>query len=257
MYYAQHGEDQILSVIFSGKPSGTCVEVGAFDGVLNSNTLYFEERGWECLLVEANPQLSEIIRKRRKAKVFQCAVSDRVGVAKLFYGWRAEDLATIEASPSRLAKIASVSQMVQTIEVETRTLDQVLEEAGVRNIDFISIDVEGHEQAALRGFDLNRWRPTVVILENNEHVEPPSIRAEMRKAGYHRVFRTGCNDWYCHRENRELGSFWRFWRRSGVAADYALLRAAVAVLLPGGLVKRILRLKAWARPLRGNTCQQM
>ena len=248
-YYAQHGEDRILSVLFSGRVSGVCVEVGAFDGVVNSNTLYFEERGWECLLVEANPQLCEIIRKRRRARLAECAISERAGVSHLVVGGGAEDLGTIESGAGQLARIASGSQAVQTIEVETQTLDEVLEEAGIRNIDFISIDVEGHELAALRGFDLGRWRPTVVILENNEHVESRRIATEMGKAGYRRVFRTGCNDWYCHEADRGHGSFWRFWRRSGAPLGYRLLRAAGAVLLPRSFLTPMLRMKRWASGL--------
>jgi hypothetical protein len=39
-YYAQFGEDKILNQIFN-KNEGVCVEVGGFDGITGSNTLFF------------------------------------------------------------------------------------------------------------------------------------------------------------------------------------------------------------------------
>jgi hypothetical protein len=37
--------------------------------------------------------------------------------------------------------------------------------AGVTSIDFLKIDAEGAEEAVLRGMDLRRWRPQVVVVE--------------------------------------------------------------------------------------------
>ena len=49
-----------------------------------------------------------------------------------------------------------------------RTLDSILEEAGAHpGFDFLSIDVEGHEIEVLRGFDIARWRPRLILLEDH------------------------------------------------------------------------------------------
>jgi hypothetical protein len=49
--------------------------------------------------------------------------------------------------------------------VPARTLTSILDEAGVRKIDFFSLDVEGFELSVLRGLDLDRYRPKYLLIE--------------------------------------------------------------------------------------------
>jgi hypothetical protein len=82
-----------------------------------------------------------------------------------------------------------------TIEVPIRTLDQLLTDAKAPTpIDFISIDVEGHTDEVLDGFDLARWRPRLILLE--DHVITTRVHRRMLKAGYCWMRRTGLNGWY-------------------------------------------------------------
>jgi len=75
MYFSQFGEDKRLHKIF-GSHCGTCVEVGAHDGTHFSNTRFFELQGWNCVLVEPNPNLWPLIEKSRpKSQLFKCAAS--------------------------------------------------------------------------------------------------------------------------------------------------------------------------------------
>jgi hypothetical protein len=82
-YFAQYGEDRLLHGIFAGKTEGVAVEVGAFDGETGSNTLFFERLGWRCILVEPNPLLAELNRKRRRSQLFECAVGPSEGTVTL------------------------------------------------------------------------------------------------------------------------------------------------------------------------------
>ena len=49
--------------------------------------------------------------------------------------------------------------------VPTRTLTQILDDNGVEGVDFLSMDIEGAEPGALRGFDIDRFRPALVCIE--------------------------------------------------------------------------------------------
>lgn len=55
--YSQCGEDGILAAIFDrlGVTRGTCLEVGAADGVWLSNTKLFADKGWHRILIEGDP----------------------------------------------------------------------------------------------------------------------------------------------------------------------------------------------------------
>jgi hypothetical protein len=56
-FHSQFGEDQILARLFADTKVGTCVDVGAHDGIQLSNSYYFEQIGWHCVLVEPAPHL--------------------------------------------------------------------------------------------------------------------------------------------------------------------------------------------------------
>jgi Methyltransferase FkbM domain len=84
------------------------------------------------------------------------------------------------------------------IEVSISTLDSVLEEAGAPvGFDFLSIDVEGHELDVLRGINLARWCPRLILLE--DHVPDLSKHRYLNAAGYRIIRRYGNNGWYVPR----------------------------------------------------------
>jgi len=208
MYYSQFGEDRLLDKLFQGKPGGVCVEVGANNGVVGSTTLFFEQRGWDCILVEPNPALCRELRAKRKAQLFECAASGATGVAVLHVATGAEQSHAVSAlgDDQKSAEIfKQYGFRTEPVEVATRRLDDILEEARPPGgLDFISIDVEGHELELLKGFSLERWRPVVLIVEDNGSIWRSAVRDHLLARGYVRFRRTGVNDWYAHLSNRAL-----------------------------------------------------
>lgn len=208
MYYSQFGEDVLLAEIFGTKDKGLCVEVGANDGVNDSTTMYFERIGWDCVLVEPNPFLCEEIKVKRTALLAEFAVSDKEGDVTLFVAEgaeRAHGVSTINSDIESLEKIKSYGFSYKEVQVKSKTLDNILDDLNVRGeIDFISIDVEGHELEALRGFSLGRWKPKIVLMEDNSNYQDTVIRDYLKNFGYARFKRTGVNDWYAHENHRDL-----------------------------------------------------
>jgi hypothetical protein len=74
------------------------------------------------------------------------------------------------------------------LDVPTITLDDLLGQQGVDRIDFLSMDIEGHEPEALAGFDIQRWRPRLVCIETQEALAD-RIYSYFRRHGYTRVDR--------------------------------------------------------------------
>ncbi len=208
MFYSQFGEDRILSRLFSGRTGGVCIEVGANNGVDGSTTLFFEQQGWDCVLIEPNPALCEALRRRRRAQVFECAVSSSEGVATLHVAEGADlahAVSALGAEDHGRRILRQHGFATHPVDVRTRRLDDVLDEAGLGGpIDFISIDVEGHELEVLRGFSLDRWRPTVLIVEDNSAAWDGDVSRYLGERGYVRFNRTGVNDWYAHAMNARL-----------------------------------------------------
>lgn len=199
-FYSQFGEDKVLARLFAGVRRGICVEVGANNGVDGSTTLHFEEAGWDCILIEPNPILCDQIRKRRRAVLFECAASSQTGAARLnvAQGFYLAHAVSAIGGDDKAADIRKAhGHASQPITVQTRTLDDIFAESKLdRDIDFISIDVEGHEMDALRGLDLERWKPKILIIENNEAALGAAVRDHLSARDYRLVYKTGVNDWY-------------------------------------------------------------
>ena len=56
----------------------------------------------------------------------------------------------------------------------------------------------------LRGFSLARWKPRIVILEDNDFGASDAVTDYMEAKGYRRFRNTVCNDWYGRKDDRAL-----------------------------------------------------
>jgi FkbM family methyltransferase len=208
VFYSQFGEDKILFEIFQRKTSGVCVDVGANNGVDDSISLFFEKIGWKCILVEPNPSLCKEIRAVRKGLLYECAASNQSGTATLYIvegAARSDGLSTISTDKEEHDRIKSLGFTSRPVGVRTMTMDEIMADAQINgDIDFISIDVEGHEYEVLEGLSLERWKPKIMVLEDNSNFENSTVSNYLKKFGYVRFMRTGVNDWYAHRINRQL-----------------------------------------------------
>ena len=183
-------EQELVRAFFEGAQSGFFVEVGANRPRRESQTWHLEQLGWTGILIEPQPDLADELRRARSAKVFAAACSSPANA-----GWHmplhvAGALSSLD--PERMAP-GAVAEWI--IEVPIRTLDDILiaGEAPAR-FDFLSIDVEGHELEVLSGFDLRRWRPSLILLE--DHVGSLDKHRFLKRAGYRLIRRFENNGWY-------------------------------------------------------------
>ena len=73
------------------------------------------------------------------------------------------------------------------MKVPAITLNDLLDRLGVEKIDFLSLDIEGHEPAALRGFDIERFAPELVCIEKPR--KSAEILGYFGAHGYERIER--------------------------------------------------------------------
>ena len=143
-FYSQYEEDRLLWDFFSAQVTGTCVEVGGFDGETFSNTLAFEEQGWKTIIVEPMPFYSlKISQRRPSARLFCCAAGSAETMIKLKIAHGAETLSTTTDSLHHLDRLRKAGVELEEIVVPMRTLDNILTEDKIEKIDFITSDVEG------------------------------------------------------------------------------------------------------------------
>lgn len=187
-------EMRLVAEFFDGRAKGFFVEVGANDPYLRSQTWHLEQAGWTGVLVEPQPDLVDKLTTMRKAKVFAAACSSPEDAGRTLPLHVAGPLSSLDRE--RMAP-GAVPEAV--IDVQVRTLDSILEEARAPvGFDFLSIDVEGHEIEVLRGFDIARWRPRLILLE--DHVSDLAKHRFLTVAGYRLIRRYENNGWYVPRE---------------------------------------------------------
>jgi FkbM family methyltransferase len=160
---------------FLTAPTGTFVELGAFDGLNQTNTLWLERKGWRGLLIEAVPDFADACRRNRPLSTVvhaACVAPDhpgrevtvhQVGLMSLLDG--ARERADQEAWIARGEVLQKLTRGV--CQAPARTLSSILDEHGFGPVDFMSLDVEGFETQVLAGLDLGRHAPRWLLVEDS------------------------------------------------------------------------------------------
>jgi FkbM family methyltransferase len=198
-FRAQNGEDRWLDRHFAGKRGGFFVDVGAYDGVNLSNSFHFEQLGWTGVLVEPDPDNAARCRDSRPgSRTFQCAVVDSPDITEITFHQVTDAgvFSTTNLSDDHARRLANMGRSARSFQVAARTLDSILSEVDAPPIDFVSIDVEGAEMDVLNGFDIQRWKPEIVVVESNSKKRLPAIRDYFLAHGYAYRHSIDVNDFY-------------------------------------------------------------
>lgn len=199
--YADNYEDVLLQRAFEGQPRGFYIDVGSYGPVDHSVTKHFYDKGWHGINIEPNPApFAEIQADRTRDINLNLGLSDEAGEL------------TILAAPGACWSVdrnmltgffqASESDIVPH-QIPVRTLAEICDEHVPPGtpIDFLKVDVEGHEGAVFRGGDWTRHRPRVVVAEAMGFEEWESI---LLTAGYHFTLFEGVNRFYVRDEDAHL-----------------------------------------------------
>jgi FkbM family methyltransferase len=188
--FPYQAEDLMKEEFFGHSRHGFYVDVGANHPRLGSQTWHLEQLGWDGILVEPQADLAEELRRQRRARVFAVACSSPANADKKM----TLNVAGIHSSFDPNFHVPGMRPTGVAL-VPVRTLDDILSEAGAPvPLDFVSIDVETHEVEVLQGFDLARWRPRLILIEDLAH--DLRIHRSLTSRGYKWVRRTGVNGWY-------------------------------------------------------------
>jgi FkbM family methyltransferase len=218
-----HEEEKLVRAFFHGAASGFFVEVGANHPTQASQTWHLEQAGWTGVLVEPQPDLVTQLIATRTARVFAVACASPEEAGRTLPLHVAGPLSSLDRS-----QMAPGARPDHVIMVPVRTLDDILDEAKAPTpIDFLSVDVEGHEIKVLLGFDFARWRPRLFLLE--DHVGNLDRHRFLKGSGYRLVRRAGNNGWYVPRGAPVQAGWqdrWQIIRKYYLALPFRIARNA-------------------------------
>ena len=184
-YYGHHELDKKLKKYLNYE-KGFFVELGANDGIKQSNTFYFEKNlGWNGILIEPiktkylkclkyrspknyfyNNACVGINFKRDKIKMIysdlMSSIDDKEIINKIDAKKHAKD------GEKYLLK----NEKIEEFWVSTRTLNDILQEVNTpKLIDFLSLDVEGSELEVLNGIDFRVYNFKFILVESRDDDE--------------------------------------------------------------------------------------
>ena len=162
-HYSEREEEWLIRDYFADRRGGVFVDVGANHYQDASKTYYLERNlGWSGIAVEPQRQFAADYERHRPLTRFRPFFVSNVSneTARLYVTKQSSLVASGDKQ-----FVQQFGPLDEIRDVPTITLNDLLTAEGIQRIDFLSIDIELHEPQALAGFDIKRFRPSLVCIE--------------------------------------------------------------------------------------------
>lgn len=169
-FHEKENPDKIPQFIYENYinqkvPDGVFLELGAFDGVIGSNTLFLEkELSFNGVLIEPVVRnFNSLLNNRPECTNLNLAVLNECshGEHQIQGKGMQAGLVQSQSKKSQIFNKLDQSPRNQLQYVRTKKLSTILRESKVKYIDFWSLDVEGSESEVLKSMD---WHIPVYLI---------------------------------------------------------------------------------------------
>lgn len=148
---------------------GFYVDVGAHHPTRFSNTYFFYLNGWRGINIEPTPGTSRLFnRYRPRDKNLEIGIAT-VKSRRTFFMFNESALNTFDESNAIRTLESTSYSLISKQDIQVKPLSEVLSDhlSESQEIDFLSIDAEGSDVDVLHSNDWHRYRPKVVLFEDN------------------------------------------------------------------------------------------
>jgi len=168
---SQYAEEWLIRDFFGDQRGGTFIDTGSYHYRTFSNTYYLDQTlGWSGLAIDAQEEFgADYAKHRPHTKFFSFFVSDRSDAMESFFVPGNKLVASSSKEFSDRYDSSGRERKVHTI-----TLNDLLGRTGISKVDFVSMDIGLAEPKALAGFDIERFKPRLVVV-----AAQPDIRQEL------------------------------------------------------------------------------
>lgn len=174
MYFSQIGQDRWVHSVLGNKTNGFFIELGASNGEYISNTLFFEKSlGWNGICIEPNPRFHTELAANRHCHISHACVSSEDD--------QLIEFAVCEHASGATSTPGPFANNNEVIKVGTKTMKSILTQFNAPSvIDYLSLDVEGHEYEVLKYFPFSDYTINCITVEHNEPHTGPKMRNDIR-----------------------------------------------------------------------------
>ena len=161
--YSFNAVDLIIDYIFKNKNNGFYLDVGSQHPISNNNTYLLFKRGWSGINIDLDKKNINLFNTARPNDInLNLAISSNVAEKKLYFYHDKSPINTLDKVVSDF-QTATVKEIKR---IKTTTLDIALQNLKFNNkIDYMNLDVEGHEMDIFKAFDLSVYKPSIISVE--------------------------------------------------------------------------------------------
>ena len=169
---SQFGEDKFIYNLFEKNYVGKYLDVGCFHPTKHNNTSLFYKNGWQGINIDLNSLAIDLFNFMRPNDInINTAVSSEESEKTLFF--LSENNTQNTLSENQLLFLKKHhnlrdDEIIKKI-IQTRRLDNILEENNFDNIDFMNLDVEGHELEVLKTINFKKTKLKYLCIEMINH----------------------------------------------------------------------------------------
>jgi FkbM family methyltransferase len=146
---------------------GVYIELGAYDGVTQSNTKWLEDDyNWSGILIEPSTlNYSKCLKNRKNNNIVNCVCVSFDYKKETIKGdfHRNSPMSSVDGIRNKNRKNFTKNLSLQ--EFKTTTLQKVIDDSKFVDIDFLSLDVEGYELEVLKGVDFKKQKIKYILIE--------------------------------------------------------------------------------------------
>jgi FkbM family methyltransferase len=179
--YAMDGEDIAVLDYFKNKKDGFYVDVGCYHPIHRNNTYLLHKKNWNGINIDTSKFSIDLFDHMRPNDLnYNCAVSNKNEVIKLFYQKELSQLSTTERTQAESAFQGNIKEK----EIQAFTLDEILNRDKYKDIkiDFLDIDVEGADLKVLKGLSFDKFQPELVCVEIYDKKDFNNLKFNLKKS---------------------------------------------------------------------------
>jgi len=191
VHYSQFGEDIVLKELLKKekikKYQGFFVDVGCYHPKKFSNTYLLYKSGWSGINIDMEAdKISLFNMARSRDWNVLSPISDKKEKVNVYRFGKFGVGSTIDYKFA----VDTGNAIYDTTELLSKTLDEVIEDSPykAKQIDVLSIDVEGMDYKVLSSLSLEKYRPKIIIIESHyrsiEEILNADIYQLLKNKGY-------------------------------------------------------------------------
>ena len=200
--YSQDREDLFIKDYFKNINNGFYLDIGCYHPIKYSNTALLYNRGWQGINIDMNQTSIDLFKILRKKDINICAaISSSNKEATQFIDHLYSPVNTIDKNFSQIISRRFKTKPFSEKKIFTNTFTEIVKkyEIQITKIDFLNIDVEGHDYEVLKGIDLLNIKPKIICIEVDNHEKNLSnekIKNHLIKFNYKIIKRIGFNAFF-------------------------------------------------------------